>query len=115
MRMLSSCTLITFAPDAHEVGLDPVETRRTVKCQELSITLTERYQAGGTGLSPEAKLLIPYDRDYAGERELEYNGERWTVLHADPYKDWNGVILAISRKKGNSGPLNTPVEVTGNA
>lgn len=113
MRMLNSCTLITFAPDAHEVWTDPVETRRTVKCQELSLTLAEKYQASGTGLAPEAKLLIPYDRDYAGERELEYNGERWTVLHADPYKDWNGVILTISRKKGNSGPLNTPAtEVT---
>lgn len=115
MRMLTSCTLIAFSPDAHEVGTDPVSARRTVKVQELSLTQAEVYQAGGEGLSPEAKLLIPYDRDYAGERELEYNGERWTVLHADPYKDWNGVILAISRKKGNSGPLNTPAEVAGNA
>lgn len=112
MRMLSSCELITFSPDAHEVGTDPVETRRRVKCQELSMNLTERYQADGTGLAPEAKLLIPYDRDYAGERALDYNGERWTVVHADPYKDWNGVILLISRNKGNSGK---DAGVTGNA
>ena len=32
---------------------------------------------------------------------LDYNGERWTVLRNDPYKDWNGVILTIRRKKGN--------------
>lgn len=24
------------------------------------------------------------------------------MLNADPYKDWNGVILRIKRKKGNS-------------
>ena len=103
MRKMTGCTLISFAPDAHEVGTDPVEQRRKVKCQELSLTMAEAYQAGGTGLNPEAKLLIPYDRDYKGERALEYKGERWTVLRNDPYKDWNGVILTIRRAKGNTG------------
>ena len=103
MRMMTSCVLLTFSPDAHEVGTDPVTERRTVKCQELSLTQADIYQSGGEGLSPEAKLLIPYDRDYRGERELEYRGERWRVLRTDPYKDLNGVILAIRRKSGNSG------------
>jgi hypothetical protein len=40
---------------------------------------------------------------YKGERELEYKGERWKVINADPYKEWNGVILAIRRKAGNAG------------
>ena len=92
MRMMTSC-----------VGTDPVEKMRRVKAQELSLTQAELYQAGGEGLSPEAKLLIPYDKDYKGERELEYRGERWKVLRSDPYKEWNGVILLIQRKKGNSG------------
>ena len=102
MRKLVTVTLIGFSPDAHEVGTDPVSTRRAVKAEELSLSMADRVEAGGEGLSPEAKLLIPYDRDYEGERELEYQGERWTVLNADPYKDWNGVILRIKRKKGNS-------------
>ena len=111
MRMLTSCTLIGFSPDAHEVGTDPVSVRRrTVKCQEMALNLTEVYQAGGEGLSPEAKLLIPYDRDYKGERALEYNGERWAVLRADPYKDWNGVLLLIRRVKGNSSTWAPPAE-----
>ena len=104
MRMLTSCKLIAFSPDAHEVGTDPtVNPPRTVKCQEMGISLAERYQAAGVGLAPEVKLLIPYDRDYHDERELEYQDERWAVITADPYKDWNGVILNIRRKKGNSG------------
>ena len=103
MRMMTSAELISFDPDAHEVGTEVPETRREVKVQELSLTQAEVYQAGGEGLSPEAKLLIPYDREYKGERELEYRGERWKVLRSDPYKDWNGVILLIQRKKGNSG------------
>ena len=105
MRMMTSCELLTFSPDAHEVGTDPVTERRRVKCHELSLTQADIYQAGGEGLSPEAKLLIPYDRDYHGERELDYKGERWKVLRSDPYKDWNGVILAIQRKAGNSGSV----------
>jgi SPP1 family predicted phage head-tail adaptor len=100
---MTSCVLISFNPDAHEVGTDPVEKMRRVKAQELSLTQAELYQAGGEGLSPEAKLLIPYDRDYKGERELEYRGERWRVLRSDPYKEYNGVILLIRRKAGNSG------------
>ena len=115
MRMMTGCTLISFKPDAHEVGQDPVENRRRVKCQELSRTLAEKTQAGGTGLASEAKILIPYDRDYKGERELEYNGERWTVLDADPHKDWNGVVLLIRRKRGNSGSIEPPAEVTTSA
>ena len=110
MRMLTSCQLIAFSPDAHEVGTDPVSARRTVKVQELSLTQAEVYQAGGEGLSPEAKLLIPYDKDYKNERALEYKGERWTVLRADPYKDWNGVILLIRRVKGNSSTWAPPAE-----
>ena len=105
MRMMTSCELIAFSPDAHEVGTPVLETKRKVKVQELSLTQADIYQAGGEGLSPEAKLLIPYDKDYKGERELIYREERWKVLRADPYKEWNGVILAIRRKQGNSGSV----------
>ena len=108
MRKMSSCVLIAFRPDAHEVGSEPAETRRKVKCQELGLTQADIYQAGGEGLRPEAKLLIPYDRIYKGERALEYQGERWTVIHSDPYKEFNGVILAIRREAGNSGDATEP-------
>ena len=112
MRKMTSCTLIAFRPDAHEVGTDPVSKRRTVKCQELKLTQADIYQSGGEGLSPEAKLLIPYDKTYKGERELEYKGERWTVIRRDPYKDWNGVILEIRRKDGNAGDATVPAPAT---
>ena len=103
MRMLTTCGLISFTPDAHEVGTQVTEKTRWVKCQEMGLTQSDITQANGEGLSPEAKLLIPYDRDYHGERELDYRGERWKVIRTDPYKDWNGVILLIRRKAGNSG------------
>ena len=97
MRKMTSCRLISFSPDAHEVGTPAGEKQRKVKCQELSLTQADIYQSGGEGLSPDAKLLIPYDR--------EYKNERWKVIRSDPYKDWNGTILLIRRKAGNSGSV----------
>ena len=102
MEILSSCVLITFNPDAHEAGEDPVSLRRTVKCTEKGVGMTEAYQAMGVGLNPEKKLLIPYERDYQGERELEYKGERWKVIRMGS-GEWNGVTLTIQRIDGNSG------------
>ena len=105
MRKLVDIVLIGFSPDAHEVGEDPVFSRNPVQAEEMSLNQYDITEAGGKGLKPEAKILIPMDEDYHGERELEYDGERWEVINADPYKDWNGVILRIRRKKGNSGEL----------
>ena len=104
MRKLVDIVLIAFSPDAHEVGEDPVSKRIPVQAEEMSLNQYDITEAGGTGLKP-------MDGDYHGERELEYGGERWEVINADPYKDWNGVILRIRRKKGNS----RSAEVTGNA
>ena len=103
MRMLTGIDLISFTPDAHEVGTPATETKRRVKAQEMTLTQADIYQGGGEGLNPEAKLLIPYDKDYRGERELDYRGERWKVIRSDPYKEYNGVILSIRRKSGNAG------------
>ena len=105
MRMITMCHLIAFDPEAQEVGREKIRQVRAVKCVEMSLTQAEVYQSGGEGLSPEAKLLIPYDRDYKGEMELEYRGERWKVIRSDPYKEYNGVLLLIRRKKGNSKPI----------
>ena len=102
---MTSCGLISFSPDAQEVGSQGGMTERRVKCQEMALTSAEVYQAGGEGLIPEAKLLIPLDKTYHGERELNYKGERWKVIRSDPYKEWNGVILLIRRKKGNAGSV----------
>ena len=105
MRKLVDIVLIAFSPDAHEVGTDPVGVQTPVQAEEMSLNLADITEAGGTGLKPDAKILIPMDEDYHGERELEYGGERWEVINADPYKDWNGVILRIRRIKGNSRRL----------
>ena len=101
MEKLGSCKLITFSPDAHEAGTAVTETKRTVKVTEKTVGLQEAYQALGLGLNPEKRLLIPYEKDYAGERELEYEGERWKVLRVAG-GEYNGVLLTIQRIAGNA-------------
>lgn len=102
MRKLVDIVLIAFSPDAHEVGADPVSVQTPVQAEEMSLNLADITEAGGKGLKPDAKILIPMDEDYHGERELIYNGERYEVMSVNPFNDFNGVVLRITRKKGNS-------------
>ena len=44
MRMMTSCELITFSPDAHEVGSAPAETKRKIKCQEMVSELKNKKE-----------------------------------------------------------------------
>ena len=104
MEKLSSCQLITFSPDAHEAGSAVSESRRTVKVTEKAVGMNEAYQAMGLGLDPEKRLLIPYDKDYRGERELIYEGARWKVIRAAG-NEYNGVLLTIQRIDGNAVPI----------
>ena len=104
MEKLSSCQLITFSPDAHEAGSAVSESKRTVKVTEKAVGMNEAYQAMGLGLEPEKRLLIPYDKDYRGERELIYEGERWKVIRTAG-NEYNGVLLTIQRIDGNAVPI----------
>lgn len=95
MEKYGSCVLIRYNPEAHEAGGSSLEIRRKVKCVEKSVGMTEAYLAGGKGLVPEKRLLIPYERDYQDETELEYEGRRWTLTRPAAGGEYNGVILAI--------------------
>ena len=104
MEKLSSCVLSAFSPDAHEAGSEPEEIRRKVRCTEKDVGLTEYYQATGQGLQPEIRLLIPYERDYRGERELEYDGKRYRVIRKVG-GEYNGVMLTIQPWAGNAAEV----------
>ena len=101
MEKMSSCRLIAFSPDAHEAGAAASETMRTVKVTEKQVGMNEAYQAMGIGLNPEKRLLIPYEKDYRGERELIYDGDRWKVIRVAG-NEYNGVLLTIQKIEGNA-------------
>ncbi|MBO5682252.1 MAG: hypothetical protein J6T08_11145 [Lentisphaeria bacterium] len=104
---MGTCVLIDFDPDAHEAGSAPKESRNEVYVIEKGVTMSETYQAGGIGLNPEVRLLIPMDEEYNGERILEYKGERWKVIRP-ARNEYNGVLLSIQRITGNSVELPEP-------
>lgn len=104
MEKLSSCQLIAFSPDAHEAGEAAGESKRTVKVTEKLVGMNEMYQAMGIGLNPEKRLLVPYEKEYRGERELIYEGERWKVIRVAG-NEFNGVLLTIQRIEGNAVPI----------
>ena len=106
--MMTSCVLIGFNPDAHEAGEAVAEIRRTVKCTIKDVGLNEHYQATGQGLKPEARILIPYERDYRGERDLEYDGKRYRVIRKTG-GEYNGVLLTCQPWDGNAAEVNGDV------
>ena len=56
----------------------PVETERDVLCRVRSVSRSDFYSAGQFGLSLDHVFIIN-PVNYAGEKILEYNGERYGI------------------------------------
>lgn len=92
--------LIAEDPEAHGVLDDPAETLRKVYCTEKSVGQSEVYQARGTGLNPELKLILQHAFEYHGEKLLEYQGTRYDIIRT--YRDADTIELTIQRVIGNA-------------
>lgn len=53
-------------------------TRREVFCQVDSVTASEFYEGGRSGLNPEYRFTMFFG-DYEGEKVAEYNGAAYAV------------------------------------
>lgn len=78
------------APDQYGIPRR-TETKRLVFCQVKSIGQKEFYQASAVGLKPELKFVIADSFDYDDEKELEYNGKRYSVLRT--YRTGNSIEI----------------------
>lgn len=76
----------------------PTETKREVFCQQHSISQSEFFEAGRSGLQPQHKLTI-FEGDYQGETIAELDGVRYSV-----YRTYLGkgdcIELYLERKAG---------------
>ena len=95
--------LIAENPAAHGVLEDPEETRRQVYCTKKSVGQSEVYQARGTGLNPELKLILRHAFEYHGEKLLEYQGVRYHIIRT--YRDSDAIELTIQRDDGNAAEV----------
>jgi len=74
-------TLITQTQTVDAYG-DPAITESSQEryCMVKSISQSEFYQASASGLKPEIKFVLSDYYDYDGQKYLDYNDVRYTVL-----------------------------------
>jgi len=90
----------TFEQD--ETGVEqPVRESRPVYCQVNSITRSEFFEAGRSGLNPEFMFSMFFG-DYAGETIVEYAGKRYAVYRT--YRGRNDTLeVYVQREGGENG------------
>jgi SPP1 family predicted phage head-tail adaptor len=76
------------------------ETRTMVYVTEKSISRSEWYDAGQQGLNPSIQLSTPRC-NYSGQREIEYEGRRYSVYRT--YLNGDRVELYLELKGGTHG------------
>lgn len=118
MKRVGIVYLITEAPEARGVLDAATETRRKTYCEEISLSMSEVYQARASGFSPIYRLRLPQDFEYRKETLCEYKGERYSIIR--DYRDektGNATELTLERERGNAAapaeepePEETPAE-----
>ena len=93
--------LIKENPEAHGVGTEPEEIKRTVFCTVKSIGQQEAYQAMGIGLNPELKVILAHDFEYKDESLCEYKGKRYRIIRTY-VTEADGIELTLQRVTGNA-------------
>lgn len=96
-------TLITpsFALDDWGIPQPNAEATNTVMARIGSVSASEFFEAGRNGLRPEYKFTM-FLYDYDGQRELEYDGTRYTVYRTYMGKS-DTVELYVALKGGTNG------------
>ena len=105
MKRVGIVYLITEAPEARGVLDTATETRRKTYCEEISLSMSETYQARASGFSPNFRLRLPQDFEFKGETLCEYKGERYRIIR-DYWdeKTGNATELTLERIRGNAAP-----------
>lgn len=74
-------------------------TERKVFCEVDSVTMSEFFEGGRSGLTPEYRMRL-FAPEYKGEQLLRYNNELYSIYRT--YVPRNDVIeLYVEKKKGD--------------
>lgn len=91
-------TLVREAADAHGVYERPYETEREVYVTVEGVGMTEMYTAMAQGFRPEVKFRLEIAEDYDREREVIWNGDRYTVIRTQLDREGgDGITLVCQR------------------
>lgn len=96
--------LVAENPEAHGVFDPPTETRKMVYCQVLSVGRNEYYAALSHGLNPSIIFRLGTRLDYAGEKVLIWNDQRYRVIRT--YSDGDSIELTAEEITADRGAQN---------
>lgn len=102
MKKVGVVYLITESPEARGVLDAPTEKRRKTFCEEISLSMTEVYQARASGFKPTIRIRMPQDFEYKGETVCEYKGDRYSILRDYSDEKIYGAELTLEPKRGNA-------------
>ena len=87
--------LISESPGAHGIFDKPEETAQKTYCTIRSVGMREYYEAKGAGIEPEIVFRLADADDYADQKIVIWNGNRYRV--ARTYLIGDGIDLTCER------------------
>lgn len=92
-------TLVSITFDEDEIGQSvPKETFKDVFCDITSVSMTEWYEAGRSGIKPDFRLTMNR-YDYDDETEVIINGKRYGVYRTY-FARTDDIELYVEKKAG---------------
>jgi len=101
----------TQTQDANGVWQRGSETSREVFCQVDSVSRSEFFAGGQTGLRPEYRFTV-FHGEYNGEKECVYNGARYAIYRSYHVPDTDYLELYAERRPGVISPTVTTTSTT---
>ena len=93
------CYLVTRTHDRDLNGvMQPTDSERLVFCSVDSVTSSEWFDGGRSGLKPVYRFTL-FEGDYNGEEIVKYNGSRYAVYRTYKAKD-NNIELYVQKEGG---------------
>ena len=82
---------------------NPIETevKTIVYVQPRGVYSAEFYNAAQLGLKPELSLYMTNKADYDGQKVLEFEGKKYSVIRVDWSAQRDGITLVCEERSGN--------------
>lgn len=78
--------------------MESVTTSHRIFADVTSVSATEWFEGGRSGLNPEYRMTV-FTYDYNGEEILEYNGVQYTIYRK--YVRGDKTELYVQKRQGN--------------
>lgn len=93
--------LISKIEEVDEIGNYTTSSETSKKCyaKKQSVKTNEFYNAIEAGFNPTIELVLKR-LNYCGEKELDYNGVRYSIIRTVDPKNKFDIVLVCSKKTG---------------